>query len=140
MSAGSGIEHSEFNGSKTDPVHLLQIWIMPGEDDGKPAYDQKEFPIVERTNRLRLVASPDGADGSLSIRQNARVYVTNLEPGKSVSLDLAPKRRAWVQVARGSLSANGTALKQGDGAGVSDERTLTLTATEPAEALVFDLA
>lgn len=139
MTAGSGIEHSEFNGSKTEPVHLLQIWIMPEHQDTPPAYDQKEFPLAGRTNRLQLVASPNGADGSLTIGRDARIYASVLEPGKSVSLDLQPKRHAWIQVARGGVSVNGQALSQGDAIAASSEDSLTITGTEAAEVLVFDL-
>jgi len=140
MSAGSGIEHSEYNASKTQPVHLMQIWIMPDAEDAAPAYDQKEFPESGRKGRLQLLASPDEADGSLKIHQDARVYFTALEPGRPVAMEIKPGRSAWVQVTRGSASVNGTELMQGDGASVSGEKSLTLAAAEPAEVLVFDLA
>jgi redox-sensitive bicupin YhaK (pirin superfamily) len=140
MSAGSGIEHSEYNGSKTEPVHLLQIWLMPEEHETKPAYDQKEFPAEGRRNRLQLLASPDSADGSLSIGQDARMYVAEIDPGKSVSLDLAAGRHAWVQIAKGAVTVNGQALGAGDGAAVSNEAALSIAGTKDAEVIVFDLA
>jgi quercetin 2,3-dioxygenase len=140
MSAGTGIEHSEFNASKTDPVHLLQIWIMPGAEDAPPAYDQKEFAPDGRRNRLQLVASPGGEDGSLTIGQNARVYVADVEAGKSVAAAIEPKRNVWVQVAKGSITLNGQDLSQGDGAGVTGETALTIAGKEAAQVLVFDLA
>ena len=139
MTAGAGIEHSEFNGSKTDPVHLLQIWIMPGSDDAPPAYDQKEFPADGRRNRLQLVASPSGVDGSMTLAQNARVFVADVDPGKSVELPIEPKRSVWVQVAKGAITLNGQPLAQGDGAGVKDEAALTITGADAAQVLVFDL-
>ncbi len=140
MSAGTGIEHSEFNASKTDPVHLLQIWIMPGSNDAPPAYDQKEFPAEGRKNRLQLVASPAGADGSMTIGQDARVYVADVEKDKSVDLAIGPKRSVWVQVAKGSVMVNGQQLGQGDGAGIKDEAALNITGTDAAQVLVFDLS
>ena len=140
MSAGTGIEHSEFNGSKTDPVHLLQIWIMPGSDDAPPAYDQKEFAPEGRRNRLQLVASPGGADGSMTIGQDARVFVADVQSGKSVEIAIEPKRCVWVQVAKGSVTLNGQQLAQGDGAGVQDEASLTIAGSSDAQVLVFDLA
>lgn len=141
MSAGKGIYHSEFNHSKTDPVRLLQVWILPDRAGHTPRYDQKHFPAAERTNKLSLAASPDGAAGSLSLNQDARVYTTILEKGQSVSLPLAQGRHAWVQVGTGKARLNGTHdLAQGDGAALTGEKELKLTATEPTEALVFDLA
>jgi len=140
MSAGTGIEHSEFNGSKTDPVRLLQIWMMPGTDDTPPAYDQREFPAEGRRNRLQLVASSSGSDGSMTLGQDARVYVADVEPGQAVTLPIEPRRSVWVQVAKGAVALNGQALGQGDGAGVKDETALTITGTDAAQVLVFDLA
>lgn len=139
MTAGTGIEHSEYNGSKTEPVHLLQIWIMPEKQDTTPAYDQKEFPLAGRTNRLQLLASSTGADNSLKIGRDASVYAAVLDPGKSVTLDLKPGRNAWVQVARGGVSVNGAALSQGDGLAATGEKSLTITGDQTAEVLVFDL-
>ena len=140
MSAGTGIEHSEFNGSKAEPVHLLQIWIMPTHKDIEPKYDQTAFPLAGRANKLQLLVSPEGVDGSLTIGADTRVYATNLEPGRSVEIEIEMGRRAWVQVARGSVTLNDQAMGQGDGAGVNDETKLAIAATEAAEVLVFDLA
>ncbi|HEY6001529.1 MAG TPA: pirin family protein [Anaeromyxobacter sp.] len=142
MSAGTGVRHSEFNGSRSEPVHFLQIWILPDRAGHAPSYEQKPFPDAERRNRLRLVASPEGEDGSLRIHADARVYATGLADGESVRHALAPGRHAWVQVARGELSLNGQPLRAGDGAAVSAERELVLAGGGPdgAEALVFDLS
>lgn len=142
MSAGSGILHSEANDSKNDLVHLLQIWIFPQEKGLKPSYEQKFFSDDDKRNRLRLVASPDGRDGSVIIHQDASIYGSLLENGKPVRHELAPGRHAWVQVARGSVTVNGKTLNQGDGAALSDERAVALTGadTRPAEILLFDLA
>lgn len=140
MSAGTGIRHSEYNHSHDDPVHFLQIWIVPNERDIEPGYEQKAFPEAERRGRLRLVASPDGRDGSLTLHQDARLYATVLAENESVSMPLAQGRRAWVQVARGSVTVNGEQLYPGDGAALSDEDTVQIRATSDAEALVFDLA
>ncbi len=141
MSAGTGVMHSEFNGSKEEPVHFLQIWIVPDRAGHRPSYEQKAYPEAERRGRLRLVASPDGAEGSTTLHQDARVYATLLAPGERAEHALAAGRHAWVQVARGELALNGTALRAGDGAAVSDERALALVAAgkETAEVLVFDL-
>jgi redox-sensitive bicupin YhaK (pirin superfamily) len=139
MSAGSGITHSEFNASKTEPVHFLQVWIQPDRSNIAPSYDQKAFPQAERRGRLRLVVSPDGAEGSIRIVQDARMYATLLAAGESVVHDIAPKRRAWVQVARGAITLNGSVLAAGDGAAVEGEPRLRLVGVEDAEALLFDL-
>lgn len=140
MSAGTGIFHSEANGSQSDPVHLLQIWLLPEREGIEPSYEDRHFPEAERRNRLRLIASPDAAEGSAKIHQDARVYATLLDEGAEVSLDLAERRHAWVQVGSGSVALNGTALGEGDGAAVTAETVLSLRATAPAEVLVFDLA
>ena len=140
MSAGRGIRHSEMNGSATEPVHLLQIWIMPGQHSIEPSYEQKSFPDEEKHNRLRLIASPDGAEGSVTIHQDARLYVSLLQAGKSVSHTMQDGRGAWLQVARGGLKLNGQSLAAGDGAAVEKETILKLEATEDAEILLFDLA
>lgn len=142
MSAGTGVRHSEFNGSQGEEVHFLQIWIVPDRAGHRPSYEQKAFPDAERRGRLALVASPDGADGSTTIHQDARVYATLLGEGERVEHALAPGRHAWVQVARGELEANGVVLRPGDGAAVSDERALVLAGRGEglAEALLFDLA
>ena len=142
MSAGTGVRHSEFNGSKDEPVHFLQIWILPDRAGHAPSYEQKPFPDEEKRRRLRLVASPGGEDGALRIHADARVYATILADGESARHALAPGRHAWVQVARGELSVNGRTLRAGDGAAVSDERELVLAGrgAAEAEALLFDLS
>jgi redox-sensitive bicupin YhaK (pirin superfamily) len=149
MSAGTGVRHSEFNGSQTEPVHFVQIWIVPEAEGLPPRYDQKRFDESQKKNRLRLVASRSGADGSIAIRQDVNLYASVLAPGASVSLELAPGRHAWVQVLRGGVEAAGTqgtnrvALEAGDGLAASEERRLELTAasgSHGAELLVFDLA
>jgi redox-sensitive bicupin YhaK (pirin superfamily) len=142
MTAGTGVRHSEYNGSKDRVVHFLQIWILPDRPGHAPSYEQKLFPDADKKGRLRLVASPDAADGSLAIHQDARVYATILGEGEAVTQPIAPGRHAWVQVARGELSVNGEALRAGDGAALSGEKALSLAqrGAGPAEALVFDLA
>jgi hypothetical protein len=139
MSAGTGIRHSEFNGSRSDPVHLLQIWITPGRLGLPPGYEQRALPPGVRGG-LRLIAAPDGRDGAVTIHQAAEIHATRLAPGGTATHPLAPDRHAWVQVARGAVTANGTALQAGDGAAVSDERAVTLRADTDAELLLFDLA
>lgn len=140
MSAGTGVSHSEFNASRSDPVHFLQIWIVPESQGVTPGYEQKSFPAQDRTGKLRLLASRDSRDGSVKIHQDAAVYGALLGPGDRVSYDLVPGRHAWVHVARGSVSLNGQPLSAGDGAAVTDERKLALQATDASEVLLFDLA
>lgn len=140
MTAGAGITHSEYNHSETEPVHLLQIWIYPERAGLRPGYEQRSYPPAEREGKLRLVAAPDGADGALTIHQDARVYAGVLDAGQTVEHRLAPGRYAWLQVARGSLSLNGHALAEGDGAAVTAEELLTLTGQDRADVLLFDLA
>jgi quercetin 2,3-dioxygenase len=142
MSAGTGVTHSEFNGSKEEPVHFLQIWILPDHAGHPPSYEQKPFPEAERRGKLRLVASPDGADGSTRIHQGARVLATLLAPGEEARHPLARGRHAWVQVARGEVLVNGQALRAGDGAALSDEDDIRLegAGADVAEVLLFDLA
>jgi redox-sensitive bicupin YhaK (pirin superfamily) len=140
MSAGTGVRHSEANPSAEEPVHLLQIWIEPASPGIAPGYEQKAFADEDKRGRLRLVASPDGAEGSVTIHQDARVFATLLAPGQTVFHPLAPGRHAWVHVARGSLTLNGQHLGPGDGAAASHETALTLVGDKDAEALVFDLA
>lgn len=140
MSAGTGIVHSEYNHSKSEPVRFLQIWILPERKGIEPGYEQKQLPAAERQGRLRLVASRDGREGSLVIHQDADVYAASLGPGDQVEHALAPGRHAWVQVARGQVRVNGTHLAEGDGAALSDERTVRLEGEEEAELLLFDLA
>ena len=140
MSAGTGVMHSEFNASRSEPVHFLQIWIVPDRRGIVPGYEQKHFAPEQRQGQLRLIASPDAADGSLKIHQDARVYSTLLGKGQTVSHTLAPGRHAWVQIARGQVRLGDVVLSAGDGAAISDERSVTLTGNEPAEVLLFDLA
>jgi len=140
MSAGTGVMHSEYNASRTEPVHFLQIWLLPGRPGISPGYEQKNFPAEQRQGQLRLIASPDAADGSVTINQDARVYSTLLGKGQTVTHALAPGRHAWVQVARGQIRLGDVALSAGDGAAISDEKSVTLTGVEPAEVLLFDLA
>ena len=140
MSAGSGIRHSEYNASKKDPVHFLQIWIIPDEEGMVPGYEQKSFATEEKQGRLRLVGSKDGRDGSVTIHQDVDLYATLLRQGDEVTHELRPGRHAWVQVARGQARLNGVLLKEGDGAAVRDETALTLDSETGAEVLVFDLA
>jgi hypothetical protein len=140
MSAGSGVRHSEYNPSRTDPVHFLQIWILPEKQGLQPGYEQREFPDPERRSRLRLVASRNGREGSLTIHQDVDLYATLLEGGGKVAHVLAPGRHAWVQVTRGSVTLNGQAMDAGDGAAVSGEKSLELSASENAEVLIFDLS
>ena len=140
MSAGRGIRHSEANLSKTDPVHLLQIWITPDRTGHEPGYEQKTFPEAEKRGRLRLIASPDGKDGSVTIHQDAKLYVSLLAPGQEVKHELDKGRYAWLQVAKGAVELNGKPLSQGDGAAVSEEQKLTIKGTKDAEILLFDLA
>lgn len=140
MSAGTGITHSEFNPSKTEPVHLYQIWLFPERKGISPSYEQKRFDEDERRNRLRLVASRDAVDGSLLIHQDARIYLSNLDAGSAVTHQLEPNRHAWLQVLRGSVGVNGTQLTAGDGAAVSDEAALAIKAASDAEIMLFDLS
>ena len=139
MSAGTGVRHSEFNASRTAPVHFLQIWIEPAAAGIAPGYEQKAFAEADKRGRLRLVASPDGADGSVTIHQDARVYATRLEAGEEVEHKLAPGRHAWVQVTRGALTVGGRRLARGDGAAISGEPAVTLAGEPGTEALLFDL-
>jgi hypothetical protein len=140
MSAGTGVTHSEFNASKTEPVHLYQIWMFPEKRGLKPAYDQKNFSEAEKRAKLRLIASPDGRDGSVKIRQDNELYATVLSKGDSVKYALKADRHAYVQVARGSVKLNGKALAEGDGAAISAEKSVELTGVDNAEVLLFDLA
>jgi redox-sensitive bicupin YhaK (pirin superfamily) len=140
MSAGTGITHSEFNPSQTEPVHLYQIWLFPERDGLEPSYEQKRFDEAGRHNRLQLVASPNADDGSLRIHQDARVYLSNVDDGQTVRHELARGRHAWLQVLRGSVSLNGEALQTSDGAAVSDQSQITITGNGPAEVMLFDLA
>jgi len=138
MSAGTGVQHSEFNGSRSEPVHFLQIWIVPEVRGIAPAYEQKTFPPETRRGKLRLIGSRDGRDGSVTIRQDVDAYASVLEDGQDVRHALAPGRSAWLHVAEGELELNGNRLEEGDGAAVENERELAI-AGKGAEFLLFDL-
>jgi redox-sensitive bicupin YhaK (pirin superfamily) len=140
MSAGTGITHSEFNPSNSEPVHLYQIWLLPDRNGIEPSYEQKRFPEEERRNGLRLVASPDGAEGSLRIHQDARIFLSTIPDGGRIQHPLADGRHAWLQVLRGRAALNGQALGTSDGVAVSDEKLLTIEAVGEAEIMLFDLA
>jgi len=140
MTAGAGIRHSEFNHSQTEPVHFLQIWILPDRNGLQPGYEQRTFAPAETRGKLMAVAAPKGTNGALTIHQDASLYLTSLHPGEQVVHSLKPDRHAWVHVARGAATLNGNSLRAGDAAGVDNEATLTLAATEASEVLLFDLA
>jgi hypothetical protein len=140
MSAGTGVMHSEFNGSKTEPVHFLQIWIQPSQRGIAPGYEQKNFSGDDKRGRLRLVASPDGRDGSVTIHADARLYAGTFDKGERAELSILAGRYAWVHVARGRVKVNGQDLGEGDGAEISEEKTVALEGIDGSEALVFDLA
>jgi len=140
MSAGSGIVHSEKNASSTAPVHLLQIWILPESEGIKPDYEERTFTEEALRGTLTPIVSRDGANGALRIHQDAVIHAGRLDAGDSVEHPLAPGRHGWVQVARGEVTLNGEALRQGDGAAASDEEALRIDAVSDSEVLVFDLA
>jgi quercetin 2,3-dioxygenase len=141
MSAGTGVLHSEFNASAKEPVHFVQIWIVPDRAGYAPRYGQIRVEKSDKTNRLRLIASPDGADGSLAIRQDARLYASVLEAGAEKSFILPKGRHLWVQALRGTVDVSGRALSAGDGLSASDEAAFAFRASKgEAEFLVFDLA
>lgn len=139
MSAGTGVRHSEFNASETDPVHLLQIWIIP-EREGLPSgYEQKFFAEEEKVGKLRLVASPDGADGSVRVRQDVRLFASIVEGASRLTHTVARGRKAWLQVVKGVVELDGRALEAGDGVAVDGEETLTLSSKDRGEILLFDM-
>ena len=140
MSAGSGVTHSEFNASRDELVHFLQIWLLPARPGGKPGYEQKAFPEEERKGKLRLVASPDGRDGSVTIQQDVELYAGLPRTSGTLRHALAPGRHAWVHVARGQIEIGGEQLEAGDAAAVSDARGLELAGSDASEVLLFDLA
>jgi len=140
MSAGTGVAHSEFNASKQELVHFLQIWLLPNQQGIKPSYAQKPFSIEEKRGRLRVVASPDAREGSVTLHADAVVYAGLFEKGEGAELPLAPGRHAWVHVARGKVRVNGRELSDGDGAALSDEKSVRVEGVEGAEVIVFDLA
>lgn len=139
MTAGTGVAHSEFNPSASEPVHLLQIWLFPDRRGHAPGYRQRAFADAEKAGRWRLVASPGGEDESLPIHQDARVYQTKLAPGQTVGHELAAGRAAYVHVATGAATVNGERLAAGDGAAVENEPRVVVTGDEPGEVLLFDL-
>lgn len=139
MSAGTGVRHSEFNHAQDRETHFLQIWIEPAVTGIAPSYEQKHFGDAEKRGRLRLVAAPDGADGAVTIHQDARVYAGLFDGDESAEITLAPHRRAYVHVARGAITVNGNTLAAGDAAMISTERSIALRAGHAAEVLVFDL-
>jgi redox-sensitive bicupin YhaK (pirin superfamily) len=140
MSAGTGVAHSEFNASDKETVHLYQIWMFPDKKNYTPTYDQKHFSVDDKRGKLRLVASPDGRDGSVKIRQDNQLYATILGAGETVKYEMKPDRHAYVQVAKGSVTLNGQSMETGDGAAISAEKSLELAGVNDAEVLLFDLA
>jgi hypothetical protein len=139
MTAGTGVLHSEMN-SSDEPLHLLQIWLLPERAGLAPGYEQKAFDARERQGRFRVVASPDGRDGSVTVHQDVLLHDTQLGRGERAEYALAPGRHAWVQLARGAGTLNGVKVKAGDGVAIAAEQRLVLSAEEPLEALLFDLA
>lgn len=140
MTAGTGVMHSEFNHAANAPTHFLQIWLLPAATGLKPGYEQKAFGAEERRGRLRLVGAPDGADGAITLHADARLYAGLMNGDETASVELAPGRLGYVFVARGELSVNGHALREGDGAALSGEPLVSLAQARDAEVLVFDLA
>ncbi|MGI2907500.1 pirin family protein [Tolypothrix sp. VBCCA 56010] len=139
MSAGTGITHSEYNHSQTEPVHLLQIWILPDKQGLKPRYEQKAFPIEEKRGKLRLIAAKDGRDGAVTIHQDVNLYTSVLEPGDVINYHVQPHRYAWLQIAQGIATLNGEELRAGDGVQISVEEQLEISTQVGVEILLFDL-
>jgi quercetin 2,3-dioxygenase len=140
MSAGTGIQHSEFNNSDSKAVHFLQIWMLPDRNNITPRYDQRNFPLAEKQGKLRLVGSKDGRDGSVVINQDINLYVSVLSAGDLVKFEVAQNRFAWIQVARGMATLNGESLREGDGVQINSPEMLELSTESNAEILLFDLA
>ena len=140
MTAGTGVSHSEFNPSETEPTHFLQIWIQPDREGLQPGYEQRTFSDTGRRGKLRLVASPNGADDSVTIHQDVKLYEASLGVNEEISFEPPPGRHAWIQVIKGGVTVNGTTLDAGDGAAISNEPSLDIRATKDAEILFFDLA
>jgi hypothetical protein len=140
MSAGTGIRHSEFNGSATEPVHFLQIWILPERAGLAPRYDQVTFSDSDLKNNLHLIASPQGVGGSVKIFQDVNVFVARLDAGHQVTAAIAAGRAGFLQVAKGAVSVNDVAMAAGDGARIEGESTVSMVANSPAEILFFNLA
>jgi redox-sensitive bicupin YhaK (pirin superfamily) len=140
MTAGTGVRHSEFNPSDTEAVHLYQIWLLPQRQGLEPSYEELAFSEEENRGRFRLVASQDGADGSMTIHQDARLYLAALQPGQAVTHEIGPGRAAWLQILKGSVQLLGNDLAAGDGVAITDEKTVAIEAAVPSEVLLFDLA
>ena len=140
MTAGTGVRHSEFNPSDTEGVHLYQIWLLPERKGLEPSYEQRAVGEKDQRGRFRLVASPDGAAGSLTIQQDARLYLASLSPGEGTAHEIDHGRAAWLQVLRGSVNVLGHDLAAGDGVAVTDENAVSVHAAAPSEVLLFDLA
>lgn len=139
MSAGTGVTHSEFNGSQTDPVHFLQIWLLPEKSGIKPGYEQRSFPLTELQDQWRLLAARDGRDGAVTVHQDADVYAARLSAGTELARAPAAGRRLWLQVARGSMDVDGELLRAGDAISWVDPGKITVRAREPGEVLLFDM-
>ena len=139
ISAGTGITHSEFNPSSTESTHFYQIWLLPKSKGIEPSYEQKRFEDSELRNATRLVASPDSREGSLTIHQDANIFLSRLDNGAALHVEIAAGRYAWLQVLRGSVTLNGKAMTTGDGAAIENERKLNLSATSQAEFMLFDM-
>ena len=139
MTAGTGVRHSEYNASESDPVHFLQIWILPEKNGLAPSYEQKHFSPEDRRGQLKLVGSRDGRDGSITIHQDVDLYATVLAPNEAVQHELADGRKAWVQVARGAVRLNGSELQTGDGVALDGAASIDIEATDDAEVLLFDM-
>jgi redox-sensitive bicupin YhaK (pirin superfamily) len=140
MSAGTGIRHSEFNPSESDPLRLLQIWMLPERNGLKPRYDQKAFSAAERQGRLRLVGSRDGREGGVTIYQDIDLYAASLDRGQTVTHEIRPDRHVWIQMARGKASVNGKPVAEGDGVAITGETRVEISGVDGAELLLFDLA
>jgi len=140
MSAGTGITHSEFNNSTAAGVHFLQIWLLPERPAIAPSYEQRAFGADGKAGKWQLIASRDGAQRSLTVHQDVRIYLANLNGGSILEFDIHPKRRFWAQIVDGAARLNGTAMSAGDGAALTDEAKLTFTASAPSEIMLFDLA
>jgi len=140
MSAGTGVRHSEYNASKTDPVHFLQIWVIPKERGIDPGYEQKTFTVADKKGKLRVVASPDGRDGSITVHADAVLHAGVFAEGDSAHLALGKGRHAWIHVARGKVRVNGRDLAAGDGAALTEELEVRVEGIDDGEVLVFDLA
>lgn len=140
MSAGTGITHSEFNPSKSNPVHLLQIWILPNQKGIAPRYEQRSFSPEEKQGKLRLIAAPDGRDGAVTIYQDVEIYAAQIESGQTIDYSVKPDRYAWVQLAQGNLTLNDEILRAGDGVQINGTENLIIYTDTGAEILLFDLA